>query len=605
MLKFPRPIDAGSVSWSPTMSLLLTVENDGKSVTVHRSREGHKVWEIDELPDKARCCDVIWASDGKRVGLLTTKSNCLVYDINSGRLLLSVNVKVDTSIGKWVNLDNDTNSKFDLNDDILRSLPKLLPLPASFNGIHKFSSRQHIDSMIQNNSDDGIDLLLLFGNNYINVTINSLFSIGSVDIFDDNDGEATVDYLSINENHFILTSSMMTGKFSIKNFKIDFNSPYLNKTGSIISKLIALLGYTDEVLVFLSQETRNYLDFNNKYLNILKDELNKRNESVSDELYNLLLTGMMNDDVKDWLENSIGDRGIKKWEKLGEITFENVKRTILYHLIPSNERLIILLNELNSIYEILLIEDESKEILNLIKEMINSVKDYLNLIFQYIIKINREQELFNSFINWINFVLLELQEEANTKFQYKTSEVSKFIIDNHLEKSILFMLIPNFRRNFNKIKINSSDLFNNLKLNFQNNIEKGELNISLGFITESFKLIFNNNNLILLAKLDASLKIYKIDATFELAEFEIQFNNRIDDFKSNNDELYVLCNNELKIIKISNLIEINENINESKISKSIGINEPGLNFKNLSINFNKKISCLISSDFQTYKIFDL
>jgi hypothetical protein len=385
------------------------------------------------------------------------------------------------------------------------------------------------------------------------------------------------------------------------------DTPYLNKICISVSKTIALLGYIDEVLNFLSQESKNFLDFNNKFLGILKDELDKKNESVSDELYNLLLTGMMNDDVKDWLENTIADRGVKRWEKLGEVTFDNVRRTIIYHLIPACERLIILLSDLKSIFEILLIEQEENDMIPLINESLKSVKEYLNSIFQFIIKINREQELFNSCISWVNFVLIELQEEDPTsKYQYKTSEVSQFIINNHLERSILFMLIPTFRRSLNQVKINSSDLFDCLKRQIREKLVKDDMNIELGEVSDHHQISSKGNELYVVTKHESHLEVFKVDiVSFLATKTVIQFNQPVTDFNSNDEQIIALTNSQLKAINFSQLGTTNTISGDDISTTIVSSIEDLTNPTNLSINFNEKIACIISSDLQTYQIIDL
>jgi len=62
-----------------------------------------------------------------------------------------------------------------------------------------------------------------------------------------------------------------------------------------------------------------------------------------------LVTGLPTEETKDWLMNTVMERGQKKWEKVTLSSYENMRRIASEHLQPAFERLIVLLSRLRGL----------------------------------------------------------------------------------------------------------------------------------------------------------------------------------------------------------------------------------------------------------------
>lgn len=606
------PADGIVFSWCPTMDLLAFSAGNGKSIWIHRMN-GYKVWDI--AIGEGVVKNLVWKPDGKQFAVITTKNQCHIYDSNTARLLSTVDqLKDDVNFGEWILSEvSDKNHKFgDLVDtDVLKSLPKLPPLPNQTSK-NIFSTKVAIEEMIhQNNKSNELDLLLLLSEKTLDITLHGLFTIGAVSLITsaNDEDEEIVSHISQDlQSHFIITSSFTTMKLYLRHFKLSFVSDYrfLQEITLSSSKIIALIGYINEILIFLAQEIKNYLDFNKRFVEILKEELEKIDETVGDQLYDLLLTGMMSEELKDWLENTIGERGITRWSKIGDTAFDNTRRTIFYHLVPACERLMILLHNIKGAASSSLSEDNKLK-MDFINASSTSVQKLIKLLFQYIITVNKEQNLFGSFVSWICHVLRELQDEES-KYVYKTSEVADFI-NLHLERSSLMMFIPNIRRHFNEIKINTSDLFTALKNSTQKSIIPESEKVELGMVTEKQKLKFDGDFLYILSHHNATINIYRFNTlTDELKSVDVELDNEVFDIQvsDDKDELFVVSGDELISFQIENLFLKDQSkmkLSELEITKSK--NFQNLKPKYLAINSQRNIGSLLSQDMQRYIVFFL
>lgn len=608
---FPEAVDALCYSWCPTMDLVAITVGNGKRVLIFRMN-GTKVWDIPINQGIVK--DLVWRPDGKQLAITLTKSQTLVYDTNTARLLSTLSTTQDANFGHWIVSDAPpTNNKFAgiIDSDVMKSLPRLPPLPSSSKTAHTFATREAID-VIQHEKNNMMDLLFLFGDKDVTITLHGLFLLGSVNIIpQDSDDDIVNAATRTVEDHYVLTSSFTTMQHTLRRFSTQFVQSYdfLQDITLSSSKIIALLGYIEEILIFSTQAIKAYTEFNTKFVGILKEELTNKNEVVVDELYNLLLTGMMNDEVKDWIQNTVGDRGVKRWSKIGETAFESTRRTILYHLVPACERLILLLSKLNSMSKSSVTLSEKFELEHL-NNSSQAVKKLLKLLFDFVFKINREQELFNSFIIWIHSTLSELQDEI-PKEKYVTSEVSTFIND-HLEKSVLMMLVPYLRRNFNEVKIHTHDMFESIKSHIRSSITPdNSFAIPLGRCTEKQAMKFIDGELYVVSYYETTLDIYKVDVTSQnTRSTSVVFPNEIKDVQLTEDaQVFITIESSLLRIDTSPLF-INSDLISQKLQHTdiatISHDEvSGLNVKHITINGARNIGCAISEDLLRYTIFFL
>lgn len=597
-------IDGSVYCWCPTMDLIAVSALSGKALSLYRMN-GCKVCDIET--DKV-IKTVEWKPDGKQLCVVTLDDVATLYDVNSNRLLSQLKSTESINLTKWIVMNGvQRRSKFHgtLDVDIWKALPKLTHLPSA-NNSNKFSTKQAIDTMIQNDQADDMDLLFAFGEKSVNVTLHGLFSLGPVPVIGDGVDEENIVNCQSHalEDHYILTSSFTTMRYTLRKFKTQFlmNFDFFSQITTNSSKIIALLGYIEEVLVSAGSTIRSYLDDHNRFLNVLRNELNEEGLDMGDELYSLLLTGMMNDHVKDWIQNSIADRNIKRWTSSGDTVYNNTRRTFTFHLIPACERMIILLTNLQALSKGSVTLTEEFEI-GLLNDSIESIKKLLKLLFDFTFKLNEEQELFNEYMVWLQYNFMELQDDS-CSIEYSTSKVAEYI-NTHLERPVLVTIVPFMRRNYNEIKINTQDMFDSIKSKIRENVVRDDsFQLTLGRVTEKQHMRFVNDDLYVFSYYDSTLEISKVDVDSQVSISTcIEFADEITDVQIVDDEnLLVASRGKVKGFAYQYLFN-QQNHSIDSISLIIDESIPGLRTKYLTINPTRNIGCAISEDLKNYSVF--
>lgn len=621
-----KKIDGLSYSTCPTMDLVALTSDNGKKLSLYR-KTGDRVWDTDIQDGLIK--SVVWKPDGKQIALITSKNQCLIYDTNTSQILSTLQGAKDEdfSIGGWFVSEIQSSGNFkkcSLDFDIIKSLPKLPPLPsqssnwgmaatATTSPEHKFATKQALESMIHNSIEDDLDLLFLFSDSKVNIVLHELFSLGSVDLIPNNiEDEEIVNYITTdNKDHYFITSSFVTMKYKIRRFRASFIDDYehLQEITTSSSKIIALQGYIDEVLTHCLHDIKNYLDFNSRFIGILKNEIETKSTTPGDELYNLLLTGMMEDEVKDWLENTIGERGVKRWIKASEISFDGTRRSMIYHLVPACERILLLLGKLGGSAKAYgMLHNDEFQLSNL-QEAKESVKDLIKMIFDFIQKINKEQSLFNAFISWIQVCLSDLQDEK-PRVSYVTSVVSQFL-NTYFEKSGLLMVIPFLKRSTNSIKINTNELFSTMKDKIRKTVVIDDnFELCMGMVTESQQIAQIGKFLYVITFHDIVLEIHQLNLeTLELRNISLTMSSQIQEIKISQNKILLLSNHELYQIDISDLSfdDPSQDISALDFIHQTfnGIEEGnGEFFKPGHLTLNENFLCLISCDKEAYLAID-
>ncbi|OWB64728.1 hypothetical protein B5S33_g655 [[Candida] boidinii] len=461
---------------------LITFVTTDSSIWVYRL-DGQKVWSISvEGTEIER---VTWRPDGKIMAAACVDGVVRLFDSNTGGLV-SVLKTEDAAKGNPENINwfsrnlnfqglNKYESLFKI--DISKSLTKLSPLSSKSTQV-AFTAKIVNNEMIR--CDNSIlDFLVVCSETaVISTTLYGVFNIG----------EYVIPQLA-NTYSLVLASgsskSLESQFFLIEKedgiFLSRVNSMYVSYFGPILpevtlncSKLIGLLSYFQEALELLMQQAKPFTDYTTRILSLLESEIKEKNTettaknpantgtvndiSVSskennrgvanseengilntlDDLCDLLLTGIISDATKIWITDYIGDRGLKRWSKLGKSCYDNFKKVLFYDLIPASEQLLVLLTNISG-----LADWKTKTAdLSLDPENINNSieigKSILKELYHLLFLVNEEGNGFDSFIDWLTFILNDITGNSNDDMvQSKTSDIIDYMTNGLLYSKLL------------------------------------------------------------------------------------------------------------------------------------------------------------------------
>ncbi|KAF3913111.1 hypothetical protein AA313_de0201575 [Arthrobotrys entomopaga] len=374
------------------------------------------------------------------------------------------------NIGGTLNDDN-LGYLFGLfNFDVSNVLPKLSVLPSVTNSDITFSSKQNLDSLINVPSirkEDTMDVLLM-GTSKGSFAMNVFdsFVVGSMDLsslIGDNDRytykithhQATKSL----KTHLLLTTSKLNPKHRagkekrqgptiLHAFDILFLSnygPYLGRVTYTITKVQHLLRYVNETILAMAAEWKAMETVEAAYMRAQKEFIGDSEDGVAGlQFFELLITGCASNEMKEWLVDSLGEKGHKKWEKVYTNGYETLRRLAHEHLLPACDRLVVLLSKLRGLAR--WTDKDSSLGLDPMdySKLLDLVSGLMALSHEFMGKVNYELDLFSAFIFWLRTAYEEFNDltEGNEPQQLEgellvdTLKVAEFI-GKHLQNSIL------------------------------------------------------------------------------------------------------------------------------------------------------------------------
>ncbi|KAF3165091.1 hypothetical protein TWF751_009456 [Orbilia oligospora] len=357
------------------------------------------------------------------------------------------------------------------NFDVSTVLPKLSVLPGVANADITFSSKQSLDSLINVPSirkEDTMDVLLM-GTSKGSFAMNVFdsFVVGSMDLsslIGENDRYSykITHHQSTRslKTHLLLTTSQLRPKYRSGKEKgqgptvlhaldilfLSNYGPYLGRVTYTITKVQHLLRYVNETVVAMAAEWKAMEAVETAYMRAQKEILEApEGQTAGLEFFELLITGCAGEKMKEWLVDSLGEKGHKKWEKVYVNGYETLRRLAHEHLLPSCDRLIVLLSKLRGLAR--WTDKDSSLGLDPVdySKLLDLVSGLMAICHEFMGRVNYELDLFSAFIFWLKTAYEEFNNltEGNEpgvqnegELLVDTLKVAEFI-GKHLQNSIL------------------------------------------------------------------------------------------------------------------------------------------------------------------------
>ncbi|KAI5801561.1 anaphase-promoting complex, cyclosome, subunit 4-domain-containing protein [Peziza echinospora] len=477
----PYPARPGLAAWSPQHDLLCFVTTND-NVLLYRMN-GQRVWGLAQRKDKEGRVETLrWRPDGKMLALGYADGVTRICDVNNGKIVLLVSPDVAAGFGKvscvgWA--DNRSVSKARrereghhggippvlegipkgvLDLEINQMLPRLSVLPAGTAPDSLFSSKTTLDAMINTvKGGDGeiLDVLLVGDvNGKVLVNIFESFIVGTLQLSTLCPQLGTQCKLiqhtappSLSTHALLVTSP---NNLYLTTLDLLFTSQfgqYLHQLAFTSTKLQALLKYIKETVAAMNVEWKTMNDLSMRYVSLVEEDLQAAGSSSSGggvglEFFELLVTGVGSAALKEWLVDVLTERGQKRWEKTSIGGYESLRRLAHEHLLPTCERVTILLTRLRGLAR----WKERGSPLGLEPEdftrCIDTVSGLTIYAHSFITKLNHELDLFRCFSAWLKNVLDELSSVININDappedpQIDTLKVAEYVGEHLLSSSL-------------------------------------------------------------------------------------------------------------------------------------------------------------------------
>lgn len=440
--KFIGIADGTVLSFCPSMNLL-AVSMNRTSIWVYRL-DGERIYSVN---NKSPIKQLIWSPDGRRFCLSGADMLCKVYNANSGLLLSTIGqLNHEIMLANWCGYNYNSELKFGnlFKINVIELMPQLvhdLPVP-------KENSSEY--------------LLEVCGVGELAISFNNILHVPGMNLPPDRKylGHA----LSSLWNHTFLACSDSQQLHLIDLFfdiPMELREYHMCIIGQVC-QILSLVNMIKEVLSTLKEELKSHFQLFDRYISNLNDTLygdidltthfptpRESQLRLCNSLYDILLTGIIPESLKDYWLNQLGERGIKRLGKLGSSAYDLIRKQCFALVVAAMERIIILLTSLNGISQ-WLETDEKKSNLGLLfpslERLLELAKRIIRSIHELVWAVNEEQKLFILFTNWVKLYIIDKlakEDDPETYFaaielrSYKHSDILEYLNNYLFSSSVL------------------------------------------------------------------------------------------------------------------------------------------------------------------------
>ncbi|KAF3770073.1 hypothetical protein M406DRAFT_335816 [Cryphonectria parasitica EP155] len=187
------------------------------------------------------------------------------------------------------------------------------------------------------------------------------------------------------------------------------DSPFdLSLLASKTTMLQKLLRYLKQAQIHILNEWQATRELPSRFLNFIQQDLQKmdcRPNNIVQALYHTVLTGHVHAPVKDWLVESIGDRGHKRWEKAVIPSLESLCNLIHENTLPALERITLILSRLSGIARFHEQDDHIGFTSTDITRLVNIVAALHFVCNKILLLVIEELDLFRVFSSWLRITI--------------------------------------------------------------------------------------------------------------------------------------------------------------------------------------------------------
>ncbi|CAK7208609.1 hypothetical protein SBRCBS47491_000149 [Sporothrix bragantina] len=489
---FNPPADSPSlVAACPTIDLTAAV--GGKNVVYIRRRGGEVVSKVTERNKEVQA--VAWRSDGQFLAVAWNDGVVRLVGLESPKAVHQIRLYDGTPVAityvSWAkNLvgsretwqsglleshdEQQTSDMLDLPQALLfleveDDLPKLPPLPVSGgtgDDMFVFSTRTSLEFMfrpLKPKDGDSIHIMVLgTADGAIHVSIYDTFVMGTRTLpFTEGDGQPAsgdgVKSLLHLRRHTSHPASS-THALLLANEEKDNTAVYLSfadfsfiHSSPLNLSLLAFKTTTFQKLMRYIRQTADHMqvewqgarELPARFLANIQEDLQdqKRRKNIDHALRVAAMTGFVPNVLKEWLVDTIAERGYRRWDKAVVGGLQNLRDLILENMMPALDRAMLALSRLHGLArfhgndDIGFSADQIADLMDIVSCLILVAHNSLALV-------TAELELFMSFSTWLRLLIERLalpaqaEEQADKEPNLSITPVIDYI-SNHLLTSPL------------------------------------------------------------------------------------------------------------------------------------------------------------------------
>ncbi|KAJ4021673.1 hypothetical protein NW752_004681 [Fusarium irregulare] len=201
----------------------------------------------------------------------------------------------------------------------------------------------------------------------------------------------------------------------------------LSLLASKLTTLQKLLRYLKQSQLHMQVEWRNTRELPTRFLRSIEGDLENLEtgpRSVVSALYHLAVTGHAYEPVREWLVESLAERGHKRWDKAVVSGLEGLRNLVHENFLPALERSAIILSRLRGLAQYHDTRDDIGFSLQQISRLMDIVQCLQLVGHKVLINVMDELESFVAFSTWLRFQIDRLASSSSMNEELTEKEAT-------------------------------------------------------------------------------------------------------------------------------------------------------------------------------------
>lgn len=361
--------------------------------------------------------------------------------------------------------------------EVETALPKISPLPMSSAGASEdttvFTLRSGIDFLFRTPKRDTYDqvnvMIVGTSDGKLQLSIYDSFIIGTFPqpALDSSPSESSSTVHMIHHashpqvsTHSLIYAEKQNEPQEIHLVPMDlpflsFSPINLSLLSSKLTTLQALLRYLKQISLHMQVEWKNARELPSRFLRSVQgglEEMSSGPKDIVSALFHTAITGHAYPAVKEWLVDSLAERGHKRWDKAVVSGLEGLRSLVHQHLLPALERCSIILSRLRGLARFY----NDREDIGLSIPHINRVLDIVSCLtlvgHKVLIHTMDELQHFSAFSAWLRFQIDQLAgpSTANDELTDKEAMMDHSKVLTYIERYLTNSPLDIFLNEFTK-----------------------------------------------------------------------------------------------------------------------------------------------------------
>ncbi|VTT75823.1 unnamed protein product [Fusarium fujikuroi] len=342
------------------------------------------------------------------------------------------------------------------------ALPKISPLPSSSAGSGEdalvFTLRTGIDFLFQPPKPEEYDqvsvMIIGTSDGQLQLSIYDSFIIGSFQCPQINTSSSQL-ILHASHPHVSTQALLVADKTEepeevhLVPIDLPFISSHpinLSLLASKLTTLQKLLRYLKQAQLHMQVEWRNTRELPTRFLRSIQGDLENLEtgpRSIVPALYHLAVTGHAFEPVREWLVESLAERGHKRWDKAVVSGLEGLRNLVHENFLPALDRCAIILSRLRGLAQFHDTRDDIGFTLQQTSRLMDIVQCLQLIGHKVLINVMDELDSFTAFSTWLRFQIDRLassssaseeltEKEATMDIAKVLSYIGNYLIDSPL-----------------------------------------------------------------------------------------------------------------------------------------------------------------------------